>query len=43
MIVKALGLGTCTIGAIYDDEINDLLGINGMNETAIYIGVVGNK
>jgi len=27
LIVKALELGVCTIGAIYDDEINDLFGM----------------
>lgn len=43
LIVKALVLGTCTRGAIYDDEINDLFGINRMNETAIYVEVVGKK
>ncbi len=43
LIAEALGLGACTIGAIYDDEINDLLEIDGINETAIYIGVIGKK
>jgi SagB-type dehydrogenase family enzyme len=43
LIAEALGLGACTIGAIYDDEINDLLGIDGIHETAIYVGVIGKK
>jgi SagB-type dehydrogenase family enzyme len=43
LVAEALGLGACTIGAIYDDEINDLLGIDGINETTLYVGVVGNK
>lgn len=43
LIAEALGLGACTIGAIYDDEINELLEIDGINETAIYVGVVGKK
>jgi SagB-type dehydrogenase family enzyme len=38
---EALGLGACTIGAIYDDELNQLLGIDGINETSLYVGVVG--
>jgi SagB-type dehydrogenase family enzyme len=42
LIAEALGLGACTIGAIYDDELNKLLDIDGMNETTIYVGVVGN-
>lgn len=41
LIAEALGLGACTIGAIYDDELNKLLGIDGSNETVIYVGVVG--
>jgi len=43
LIAEALGLGACTIGAIYDDEINKLLQIDGINETAIYVGVIGKK
>ena len=43
LIADALGLGACTIGAIYDDEINSLLEIDGVNETAIYVGVVGKR
>jgi SagB-type dehydrogenase family enzyme len=43
LIAEALGLGACTIGAIYDDEINELLEIDGIHETAIYVGVIGNK
>jgi SagB-type dehydrogenase family enzyme len=43
LIAEALGLGACTIGAIYDDEINKLLGIDGIQETAIYVGVIGKK
>ncbi len=36
-----LGLGTCQIGAFYDDELNDLLDIDGKNESIIYMSVVG--
>jgi len=41
LISEALGLGACTIGAIFDDKLNNLLKIDGINETAIYVGVVG--
>ena len=41
MVAEALNLGACTIGAIYDDELNSFLGIDGKNETTIYVGVVG--
>lgn len=37
----SLGLGTCQIGALYDDEVNSLLGIDGEEESVIYMTVVG--
>ncbi|MFX1376720.1 MAG: SagB/ThcOx family dehydrogenase [Promethearchaeota archaeon] len=43
LIAEALGLGACTIGAIYDDELNELLELDGINETVIYVGVIGKK
>lgn len=39
----ALGLGSCQIAAIYDDEANALLGVDGVNESAIYMTVVGRE
>ncbi|MBN1802404.1 MAG: SagB/ThcOx family dehydrogenase [Candidatus Lokiarchaeota archaeon] len=42
LVAEALNLGACTIGALYDDELNAILGIDGINETIIYVGVVGN-
>ncbi|MFW9780817.1 MAG: SagB/ThcOx family dehydrogenase [Candidatus Heimdallarchaeota archaeon] len=41
LVAEALGLGACVIGAIFDDEINNSIGIDGINETAIYVGVLG--
>lgn len=38
----ALGLGSCQIAALYDGEVNDLLGVDGVEESAIYLTVVGN-
>jgi SagB-type dehydrogenase family enzyme len=37
----ALGLGCCTIGAFFDDEVNEVLNIDGTEETAVYMGIVG--
>ena len=37
----ALGLGSCQIAAIYDDEANALLGVDGVEESTIYMTVVG--
>ena len=36
-----LELGSCQIGALYDDEINNLLGIDGTEESVIYMSVAG--
>ena len=37
----ALGLGSCQIAALYDGETNALLGVDGIEESAIYMTVVG--
>lgn len=37
----SLGLGTCQIGALFDDEINKLLGVDGVEESVVYMSVVG--
>ena len=37
----ALGLGSCQIGALYDGEANALLEINGVEESTLYMSVVG--
>jgi len=41
LAATALGLGCCTVGALYDDEINRLIGVDGMEETVVYMGAVG--
>jgi SagB-type dehydrogenase family enzyme len=37
----AQGLGTCQIAAFYDDELNQLLGIDGTTEGSLYLTAVG--
>jgi len=37
----ALGLGSCQIAALYDDEANALLAVDGTTESTIYMTVVG--
>jgi nitroreductase len=37
----ALGLGCCTIGAFFDDEVNEILNVDGTEETAVYMGAAG--
>ena len=38
----SLGLGSCQIGALFDDEVNELIDIDGINESTIYMSAVGN-
>lgn len=38
---EALGLGVCGIGALFDDMINDIVGLDGFEETVIYMATVG--
>jgi SagB-type dehydrogenase family enzyme len=37
----ALGLGSCQIAAFYDDEVNSLIGVDGEEESALYLTTVG--
>lgn len=41
LAATALGLGSCQIGALYDEEANDLVGVDGSRESTIYMTVVG--
>ena len=41
LAAEGLGLGACTIGAFFDDDVNSLIGVNGIDETVIYMGCVG--
>ena len=41
LAASALGLGCCAIGAFFDDEVNAVLGVDGLEETAVYLSVVG--
>ena len=37
----ALGLGSCQIAALYDDEVNAVLGVDGKEESVVYMTAVG--
>jgi SagB-type dehydrogenase family enzyme len=37
----ALNLGSCQIGALYDDEVNALIGVDGVEEGVVYMTAVG--
>ena len=42
LCASTLGLGSCQVGAFYDDEVNSILGLDGEKESSIYLTVVGN-
>jgi len=43
LAAEALDLGACPVAAFYDDEFNGLLGIDGKEETVIYLAAVGSR
>jgi len=42
LCASTLSLGSCQVGAFYDDKINKIIGLDGTEESAIYLSVVGN-
>jgi SagB-type dehydrogenase family enzyme len=43
LAATAAGLGSCQIGAFFDDEVNQLLRLNGTGESVVYLSVVGHQ
>lgn len=43
LAAEALSLGSCQIAALYDDEVNALLEVDGERESIVYMTVVGRK
>jgi SagB-type dehydrogenase family enzyme len=41
LAATSMGLGVCAIGAFLDDDLNELLGLDGEEEAAVYIIAVG--
>ena len=41
LAATSLDLGACAVGALFDDELNELLGVDGVEESAIYMAAVG--
>lgn len=41
LAASALGLGTCPIAALYDEEVNALIGIDGQTESVVYMTSAG--
>ncbi len=43
LCAEAINSGACAIAAFYDDMLNEALGIDGVEQFAIYVGVLGKK
>lgn len=41
LMAAALGVGFCPFGGFVDDDVNDLLGLDGVDEAALYLGGIG--
>jgi len=41
LAATALGLGSCPVGAFFDGEVEELLGVDGVAEVALYLASVG--
>lgn len=41
LVASAMGLGACSVGAFYDRDLNELLGLDGVKETTLYLTAVG--
>ena len=37
----SLGLGSCQVGAFFDDDVNRIIGVDGTEESTVYMTVVG--
>ena len=43
LAATGIGLGSCQIGAFFDDEVNQILGVDGKKESTIYLSVIGHS
>ena len=43
LAAEAMGLAACPVATFYDDELNDLLGLDGEEEAVLYLAAVGRK
>jgi len=41
LAATSLGLGSCQIGALYDDEVNLIINVDGVEESVLYMSTVG--
>jgi SagB-type dehydrogenase family enzyme len=43
LAATALGLGACPVAGFVEDGVNDLVGLDGVDETALYLLVIGQR
>jgi len=43
LAAESFGAGACAIGAFFDDQVNELLGLDGSDHFAVYLAAVGIK
>lgn len=43
LTAEALGLGCCSVGAFFDDDVNSIVGIDGEEEIAVYLCGIGKR
>lgn len=43
IVSESLGLGAVAVGGFYDDEVNDILSLDGVEEAVVYAVVVGSS
>ena len=43
LCAEAIDSGVCAIAAFYDDQINETLGIDGVDQFTVYVGTLGKK
>jgi SagB-type dehydrogenase family enzyme len=41
LAATALNLGCCTVGAFFDEEVDRVIGVDGVEEISVYLGAVG--
>jgi len=41
LAASGMGLGSCQVGAFFDDEVNGIIDVDGIEESSVYMSVVG--
>lgn len=43
LAATAMNLGCCAIAAFYDEEVNQIIGVDGREETTVYLATIGKR